>query len=138
MNDAVTVIKALFMEDKNVIRRKSFDFAVRVVKLCQFVSKTHHESGLTRQLLKSGTSIGANIRESNNTESGADFIHKLGIAQKERDETLYWLELMKATGYLTEKEFDSMVKDCHELMKIIRSKILTRKTNLKNEKLNKD
>ena len=137
MNDDATAITALIMEDKNVIRRKSFDFAVRVVKLCQFVSKTHHESVLTRQLLKSGTSIGANIRESNNAESGADFIHKVGIAQKECDETLYWLELMKATGYLTENEFDSVVKDCNELMKIIRSIILTRKANLKNEKLSK-
>lgn len=123
------------MEDKNVIRRKSFDFAIRIVKLCQFVSKNHHEFVLTRQLLKSGTSIGANVRESTNAESGADFIHKFGIAQKECDETLYWLELMKATGYITENEFDSIVKDCNELMKIIRSIILTRKANLKNERL---
>lgn len=130
-------LRPIGMEDKNVIRKKSFDFAVRVVKLCQFVSKTYHESVLTRQLLKSGTSIGANIRESNNAESGADFIHKLGIAQKECDETLYWLELMKATGYLTENEFDSVAKDCQELMKIIRSIILTRKANLKNERMTK-
>lgn len=123
------------MEEKNVIRRKSFDFAVRIVKLCQFVGKNHHEFVLTRQLLKSGTSIGANVRESNNAESGADFIHKFGIAQKECDGTLYWLELMKATGYLTENEFDSVVKDCNELMKIIRSIILTRKANLKNERM---
>ncbi|MPR33296.1 four helix bundle protein [Salmonirosea aquatica] len=122
------------MEDKNVIRRKSFDFAVRIVKLCQFVSKNHHETVLTSQLLKSGTSIGANVRESTNAESGADFIHKFGIAQKECNETLYWLELMKATGYLTENELDSIIKDCNELMKIIRSIILTRKANLKKER----
>ncbi|WP_373512100.1 four helix bundle protein [Persicitalea sp.] len=125
------------MEEKSVVRRKSFDFAVRVVKLCQFVSKNHHEFVLTRQLLKSGTSIGANVRESNNAESGADFIHKFSIAQKECDETLYWLELLKATDYLTENEYGSMYEDCEELMKIIRSIILTRKANLKNDKLKK-
>lgn len=123
------------MEEKNIIRKKSFDFAVRIVKLCQFMSKNHHEFVLTKQLLKSGTSIGANVRESTNAESGADFIHKFGIAQKECDETLYWLELMKETGYLTEIEFSSMAKDCNELMKIIRSIILTRKANLKNERM---
>lgn len=123
------------MVEKSVVRKKSFDFAVRVVELCQFVCKTHNEFVLTRQLLKSGTSIGANVREANNAESGADFVHKFGIAQKECDETLYWLELMKATGYLTENECDSMIKDCNELMKVIRSIILTRKANLKKDKL---
>ncbi len=130
-------MSAFDMEEKGVVRKKSFDFAVRVVKLCQFVSKNHHEFVLTRQLLKSGTSIGANVREANNAESGADFIHKFGIAQKECDETLYWLELMKVTGYLIENEYESMAKDCNELMKIIRSIILTRKANLKNDKLKK-
>lgn len=132
------MVNDFIMEEKNVVRKKSFDFAVRVVKLCQFVSKNHHEFILTKQLLRSGTSIGANVRESNNAESGADFIHKFGIAQKECDETLYWLELMKATGYLTENEYESMAKDCKELMKIITSIILTRKVNLKNEKAKKD
>lgn len=122
------------MEDKNIIRTKSFDFAVRVAKLCQFVSKNHNEYVLTRQLLKSGTSIGANIRESTNAESTAEFIHKLAISQKECDETLYWLELMKADGYLKDAEFESMSKDCTELLKILRSIILTKKENLKNQK----
>lgn len=76
------------METDNVIRRKSFEFAIQIVKLCQLLSKNHNEFVLSKQLLKSGTSIGANIREANNAESGADFTHKFGIAQKECDETL--------------------------------------------------
>jgi four helix bundle protein len=97
------------------------------------LSKNHNEYVLSRQLLKSGTSIGANIREANNAEPGAVFIHKFGIAQKECDETLYWLELLRATGYLSEIEFDSISKDCIELLKIIKSIILTRKANLKSQ-----
>lgn len=121
------------MEVDNVVRRKSFEFAVRIVKLCQLLSKNHNEFVVSRQLLKSGTSIGANITEANNAESGADFIHKFGIAQKECDETLYWLELLRATGYLSEIEFDSISKDGSELLKIIKSIILTRKANLKSQ-----
>jgi len=101
--------------------------------LCQFISKNYNEYVLTRQLLKSGTSIGANIRESTNAESVADFIHKLAIAQKECDETLYWLELMRATGYLKDAEFESISKDCNELLKILRSIILTKKGKLRPE-----
>lgn len=86
--------------------------------------------------MKSGTSIGANIREANNAESGADFIHKFGIAQKECDETLYWLELLKATGYLTTIEYEPISNDCTELLKIIKSIILTRKANLKAKDTN--
>jgi four helix bundle protein len=81
--------------------------------------------------LRSGTSIGANEREAQNAESTADFIHKLSIAQKETDETLYWLELLKETDFLSESEFESIQNDATELMKIIRSIILTVKANKK-------
>lgn len=80
-------------------------------------------------MLRSGTSVGANVREADNAETKADFIHKMGIAQKEVDETMYWLELLKETDYLSEIEFGSMHWDADELLKLIRSIILTAKSN---------
>ena len=119
------------MEDKSIIRRKSFDFAVRIVRLFQHISKDQREYVLSKQLLRSGTSVGANVREAHNAESKADFIHKMGITQKECDETLYWLEILNTTDYLSDKEFDSISKDCIEVLKIIKSIILTKKGQTK-------
>ena len=116
---------------KSIIVQKSFAFAVRIVRLYQYLKEAKSEFRLSKQLLRSGTSIGANVREAYNGESTPDFIHKLGIAQKECDETAYWLELLYETNYLTEKEFDSSHADCQELLKIIRSIILTKKGHLK-------
>jgi len=113
----------------DVVKEKSFAFAVRIVRLCQFLADQKREYVICRQLLRSGTSIGANVREAKNAESKPDFIHKLGIAQKECDETLYWLELLTATGYLSSEEYDSVSKEANELLKIIRSIILTSKQN---------
>lgn len=91
---------------------------------------------MSKQLLRSGTSVGANIREAVNAQSKPDFILKLTIAQKECDETLYWIELLKETGYLTAIEFSSIYKDGEEVFKIIRSIIITTKANeaVKNNK----
>jgi len=83
---------------------------------------------MSKQLLRSGTSIGAMIREAQNAESKADFEHKLGIAQKECDESLYWLELLRATDHLIEKDFISYQSDASELLKMIRSAIITSKS----------
>lgn len=85
---------------------------------------------LSKQVLRSGTAIGAVVREAQNAESKADFIHKLGVAQKENDETLYWLELLFETEYLDEKKFISMQKDLIELLKMIRSAIITSKNKV--------
>ena len=115
---------------ENVIKRKSFEFAVRIVKLYKLLRDERNEFVLSKQLLRSGTSIGANIRESLNAQSIADFIHKNSIAQKECDETLYWIELLKETEYITEKEFVSIEEDAKELLKIIRSIILSSKKKL--------
>ena len=115
----------------SIIREKSFGFAVSIVNLNKHLQEQKREFVLSKQLLRSGTSIGANIRESDNAESKADFIHKFAIAQKECDETIYWLELLNATGYLAESEFSSITNDAVELLKIIRSIILTTKQNLK-------
>lgn len=119
-------------ERKDILREKSFTFAVRVVKLYQYLYEEKREYILSKQLLRSGTSIGANIRESKNAESPKDFIHKLHIAQKECDESLYWLELLFETKYLNEREFESISSEATEILKIIKSSIITKKNKLKN------
>lgn len=119
-------------EGKSVLKDKSFAFAVRIVKVYKHLSESKKEYVLSKQLLRSGTSVGANVREANNAESTADFIHKLSIAQKETDETLYWLEILISTDLLTKKEYDSLSADALELLKMIRSSILTLKKKRSN------
>lgn len=113
---------------ENIIKDKSFKFAVRIVNLYKTLSSDRKEFVMSKQLLRSGTSVGANVREAQNAESKADFIHKLGISQKEADETLYWLELLKETEYLDKNEFESMHNDGNELLKILRTIIINAKT----------
>ncbi|MBZ0181386.1 MAG: four helix bundle protein [Melioribacteraceae bacterium] len=117
---------------RDVVKEKSFEFAVAIVNLYKELTHYKKEFVLSKQILRSGTSIGANIREAKNAESKADFIHKLGIAQKECDETLYWLELLRATDYITLDNFTKLKTDAEEILKIIRSIILTTKKNLTN------
>lgn len=112
---------------ENLIKDKTFAFAVRVVKLSRHLNDKKREYTISHQILKSGTSIGANVREAINGESKADFIHKLGIAQKEADETLYWLELLKETGFITAMEFQSMSNDLISIIKILKSIIISTK-----------
>ncbi|MDI6802975.1 MAG: four helix bundle protein [Bacteroidota bacterium] len=116
---------------KNIVREKSFAFAVLIVELCKMLSEDKREYVISKQLLKSGTSVGANVREADNAESKPDFIHKMGIAQKEADETMFWLELLVATKYIPESQFLNLSEKCSELIKIIRSIILTAKENIK-------
>jgi len=117
---------------ENVIKTKSFQFAVNAVFMFKGLQETKREFILSKQLLRSGTSIGANVREGTNAESTRDFIHKLGIAQKECDETIYWLELLHATSYISIEDMLKLRGDAEELMRIIRSIILTTKRNSKN------
>ena len=119
---------------ENNIKDKSFAFAVRIVNLCKFLQNQKREYLISKQLMRSGTSIGANVREAQNAESKLDFIHNLGISQKEADETCYWIELLNATDYLTQSEFDSIHKDSLELIKIIRTIIIRTKKNLTENK----
>ncbi|HEY1870238.1 MAG TPA: four helix bundle protein [Chitinophagaceae bacterium] len=118
------------IEKKNIMKHRSFLFAVRIIKAYQYLSEIKKEFVLSKQLLRSGTAVGALIRESQKAERKADFIHKLSIAQKECDETIYWLELLKETSYLNENEFKSICDEAEELLKIIRSSILTTKGKL--------
>ena len=106
---------------ENPIATKSFDFAVRIVKLCTYLQKDKNEYTLSKQLLRSGTSIGANIAESQEAQSRPDFISKLSISLKEAAETNYWLRLLKATGFLAEQEFTSVYSDCREIEKMLTS-----------------
>ena len=107
------------------IENKSFLFSVRIVKLARYLQEEKKEYILSKQLIRSGTSIGANIVESQQAQSRADFISKLSIALKESSETNYWLRLLNATDYLSESEFTSIIADCRELEKILTSIIKT-------------
>ena len=117
----------------SIIKNKSFSFAIRIVNLYKFLIENKREYVLSKQLLRSGTAVGAIVREAQNAESSADFVHKLGMAQKENDETLYWLELLFETHYLDEKEFIRIQQDANELLKMIRSSIMTSKRNNKKQ-----
>ncbi len=117
---------------ENIIKSKSFDFAIRIVNLYQFLCEQKQEYTLSKQLLRSGTSVGAMVREAEHAQSKADFVHKMSIAQKEINETLYWLELLKETSYLETKQFQSIHKDAEEVIKLITSIVKTSKTNIYN------
>ncbi|MBJ2124032.1 four helix bundle protein [Flavobacterium sp. IB48] len=114
----------------NVIKTKSFNFALRIIKLFQFLEDDKREYVLSKQLLRSGTAMGALIRESEQAESKRDFIHKLAIAQKEANETDYWLELLFQSNYLNEIQFQSIKSDIVEINKILASIIITSKQKL--------
>lgn len=107
------------MKKENPIKDKSFAFAVRVVNTYKFLSTEHKEYVMSKQLLRSGTAVGALYREAEQAESKADFVHKLGIAQKECNETMYWLELLHATEYLEREVFDSLFSDAQELIRLL-------------------
>jgi four helix bundle protein len=113
-----------------IIKEKSFGFALRIVRLYKYLIEEKKEFILSKQMLSSGTSVGANVRESQNDESKMDFIHKLAIAQKECDETMYWLELLHQSNYLTTEEFNSIYEEAEGLLKMIRSSIITSKKSL--------
>ena len=112
----------------NTIEKKSFQFAVRTVKLCRHLRDNKKELILSKQLLRAGTSIGANIAEAQQAQSRADFISKLCIALKEAVETNYWLRLLRASDYLSEKEYSSIITDCTELEKLLTSIIKSTKS----------
>ena len=115
------------LKTANAIREKSYAFAIRMVKLYQHLSEAKREFVLSKQLLRSGTSIGANIEEAIGGQSRADFLAKISIAYKEARETLYWLRLLKDTDYLTPKEYTSIAAEADELCRILSSIITTTK-----------
>lgn len=116
------------MKENNIVQTKSYDFAVRIVKLYQYMIGEKKEYALSKQILRSGTSIGANIEEVIGGQRKKDFIAKLSISYKEARETHYWLRLLTDTGYLPKKISTSLLNDCKELLKIIGSIIKTSKS----------
>ncbi len=117
------------MHENNVAINKSKLFAVRIINLYKYLATNKKEFVLSKQILKSGTSIGANVRESQNAQSKADFINKINIALKEADETQYWLELLAATDYISQRQYESLYNDNIEICKILTSIIKTAKMN---------
>lgn len=107
------------MKKDNVVKSKSYRFAVRIVNLYKFLTEEKKEFVISKQLLRSGTSIGANVREAEHAESKADFIHKLSIALKEANETEYWLDLLNETDYINNSEYLSIQLDIKELLKLL-------------------
>lgn len=113
----------------SILREKSKAFAIRIIRMYQWLTKEKKEFILCKQCLRSGTSIGANITEGLNAQSTSDFLARLYISLKEANETNYWLELLYETEYIDKKKFDSMNKDCLELIKLLTSIIKTTKRN---------
>jgi four helix bundle protein len=120
------------MKKANPIRDKSFAFAVRVVQAYKILMSDKKEFVMSKQLLRSGTSVGAMVREAEHAETKKDFIHKMAIAQKEINESMYWLELLKETDYLSLSEFESINIDAIEIIKLLTSIIKSSKTNINN------
>ncbi len=115
---------------KSVVREKSYLFAIDIVDLYKKLIKENKEFVLSKQLLRSGTSIGANIREAKHSQSKADFIHKFSISQKETEETMYWLDLLYDTNYISEELHSDLHDKCMQLQNIITKIIVTTKRNL--------
>jgi four helix bundle protein len=115
---------------ENVIVSKLYAFAIRAVRLYEYLKKEKQEFVLAKQVLRSGNSIGANIEEAVAGQSPVDFIHKLSVARKEARESSYWLRLLHDTGYLKQEQFESIHADCEEIIKILNSIIITSKSKL--------
>ena len=121
--------------DNSITRQKSKSFAVRIIKFVNLLQNEKREKIISKQLLRSGTSIGANIRESYNAQSKADFISKLHIALKEADETAYWLELLYESDIISSQYFDSLYNELKEIIALLTASIKTSKNNETQSKL---
>lgn len=116
---------------ENILIDKSIHFAARIIKLHNYLTRTKKENIISKQIVRSGTSIGANINEGNYGQSRADFISKMHIALKETSETEYWLRLLIMSEYISDKEGQSLLNDCLEIKRILISSINTAKENSK-------
>lgn len=116
------------MREDNIIRNKSYIFSLKIIKIYQELTQEKREFILSKQLIRSGTSIGANVEEAIGAQSKNDFISKLSISYKEARETLYWLQILTDSNFLTNKQSSSLIVDCEELLKILGSIIKTSKS----------
>jgi four helix bundle protein len=117
---------------ENLINKKTYDFSLKIIKLNQFLTNEKKEYVMSKQILKSGTSIGANIEESTGSQSKRDFLSKISISYKEARETLYWLNLLLDSNYISKELGNNLQNDCIELLRIIGKIQLTTKHNLRN------
>ena len=121
------------MKKENIVKDKSLSFAIRIVNLYKYLVAEKRETVMSKQLLRCGTSIGANVREAEQAQSRADFLSKQNIALKEANETEYWLELLMRTGFITPNEYESINNDCVELNKLLISIIKSTKQPNENQ-----
>lgn len=117
---------------ENALKEKSYQFALRIVKLCHYLSEEKREFVLSKQVLQSGTAIGAFVEESNQGESRQDFLHKLSLANKEAFRTNYWLRLLRDSSFLSEKQAQSLLDDCEELQKMLIAALKTTRNTVEN------
>ena len=117
------------MVENNVLAEKSIEFAIRIVNCYKYLTKQKHETVMSKQVLRSGTSIGANVHEAIYAQSKADFVNKMNISMKEAGETSYWLTILHRTEYIDAEMYDSIDSDLKEILKIIASTIKTSKSN---------
>ena len=117
----------------SIVREKSYAFALRMIKAYKYLTREQQEFILSKQMLRSGTSIGALVKEAEHAQSRADFVNKMNIALKEANETEYWLMLLKDSEYINEKSFNSIHQDCSELIKLLVSIVKTSKENNGNK-----
>lgn len=115
---------------ENIIKTKSFALAIQIVSAYKEITERHKETVMSRQLLRSGTSIAANVREGINAQTAKDFIHKFSISQKETNETIFWLDLLRETEYINEARYQDLMNEAKQVYKIITSIIITKKKNL--------
>ena len=116
-----------YNRENSPLHKKSYRFAVRIVKMVKHIVSCHKEFSITNQILRSGTAIGALVREAEFAQSPQDFANKLSIALKEGNETFYWLNLLHDTDYIDQNAFESMLNDCNELIALLVSSIKTTK-----------
>ncbi len=121
------------IKGNNIIASKSKAFAIRIIKLYKYLTDEKHEYVMSKQILRSGTSIGANITEAVYAQSKADFINKINIALKESAETVYWLEILYETNYITEHQFENINHDATEILKLLTSILKSSKQNAAHE-----
>ena len=121
------------MNEKSIIHIKSYSFSIRIVRLYQYLIKEHKEYSLAKQILRSGTSIGANVEEATEGYSKREFLSKLSISYREARETHYWLRILFDTDYIDRKLFASLLKDCEEILRILSKIQITTKSSLRNK-----
>lgn len=121
------------MNEKSIIHVKSYSFSIRIVRLYQYLIKEHKEYSLAKQILHSGTSVGANIEEATGGYSKKEFLSKLSISYREARETHYWLRILFDTNYIDKKLFESLINDCEEILRILSKIQITTKPSLRNK-----